>query len=74
MVEFCKYVVLTSTSIKQHEWHENQQLRNENQKASCKQYMVHRSINNMTCSNDRGPIAIGEMSFNEQHFRIKMLG
>lgn len=40
-------------------------------KASCKQYLVQRSFNNITCLNYGGPIAIGEMSFNQQHLRIK---
>ncbi|KAI3823886.1 hypothetical protein L1987_05331 [Smallanthus sonchifolius] len=55
----------------QHERYDNTQLRNENEKLRAKNMRLKEALTNATCPNCRGPAAIEEMSFDEQHLRIE---
>ncbi|CAH8275818.1 unnamed protein product [Arabidopsis lyrata] len=55
----------------QHERHENQILKSENDKLRAENNRYKDALNNATCPNCGGPAAIGEMSFDEQHLRIE---
>ncbi|KAG7546657.1 Homeobox-like domain superfamily [Arabidopsis suecica] len=55
----------------QHERHENQILKSENDKLRAENNRYKDALSNATCPNCGGPAAIGEMSFDEQHLRIE---
>lgn len=55
----------------QYERHENQQLKNENEKLRADNIRYKEALSNAACPNCGGPAAIGEMSFDEQHLRIE---
>ncbi|KAJ0264921.1 Homeobox-leucine zipper protein PROTODERMAL FACTOR 2 [Hirschfeldia incana] len=55
----------------QHERHENQILKSDNDKLRAENNRYKEALSNATCPNCGGPAAIGEMSFDEQHLRIE---
>ncbi|TXG47087.1 hypothetical protein EZV62_026381 [Acer yangbiense] len=55
----------------QHERHENQILKSENEKLRAENNRYKEALGNATCPNCGGPAALGEMSFDEQHLRIE---
>ncbi|RID45466.1 hypothetical protein BRARA_I02195 [Brassica rapa] len=55
----------------QHERHENQILKSDNDKLRAENSRYKEALSNATCPNCGGPAAIGEMSFDEQHLRIE---
>ncbi|XP_056858367.1 homeobox-leucine zipper protein PROTODERMAL FACTOR 2-like, partial [Raphanus sativus] len=55
----------------QHERHDNQILKSDNDKLRAENNRYKEALSNATCPNCGGPAAIGEMSFDEQHLRIE---
>ncbi|KAK1556456.1 hypothetical protein Q3G72_005306 [Acer saccharum] len=55
----------------QHERHENQILKSENEKLRAENNRYKEALGNATSPNCGGPAALGEMSFDEQHLRIE---
>ncbi|CAN6859681.1 unnamed protein product [Brassica oleracea] len=55
----------------QHERHENQILKSDNDKLRTENNRYKEALSNATCPDCGGPAAIGEMSFDEQHLRIE---
>ncbi|KAK2644425.1 hypothetical protein Ddye_019620 [Dipteronia dyeriana] len=55
----------------QHERHENQILKSENEKLRAENNRYKEALGNATCPNCGSPAALGEMSFDEQHLRIE---
>ncbi|KAJ4840774.1 Homeobox-leucine zipper protein PROTODERMAL FACTOR 2 [Turnera subulata] len=55
----------------QHERHENAILKAENEKLRAENNRYKEALSNASCPNCGGPVAIGEMSFDEQHLRIE---
>ncbi|XP_061354495.1 homeobox-leucine zipper protein MERISTEM L1-like [Gastrolobium bilobum] len=55
----------------QHERHENSNLKAENEKLHAENNRYKEALSNATCPKCGGPVALGEMSFDEQHLRIE---
>ncbi|TKY51112.1 Homeobox-leucine zipper protein PROTODERMAL FACTOR 2 [Spatholobus suberectus] len=60
------------TQVKaQHERHENNLLKAENEKLRAENSRYKEALSNAACPSCGGPTALGEMSFDEQHLRIE---
>ncbi|KAJ6879306.1 hypothetical protein NC652_032780 [Populus alba x Populus x berolinensis] len=56
------------------ERHENSLLRQENDKLRAENMSIRDAMRNPMCSNSGGPAIIGDISLEEQHLRLRMLG